>query len=421
MFYQYLYMNNYNTNNYNINYIKNDNKDIKTTIILELYRLTLYNKLQEKLKKIRIKYTNNNNDKNKSLTNMLALDILSILLFNHKYESNLDPLFDSKSPFTKLNINNYFKKYKCIRNISKDTLNIIIKIFPKISNKYIKYYNKIIKFLKKKSNFNKIDYEINQSNIILKNKNFININLTLINNTKIKIFYNNKILISSDIFNHLNKLYTIENNTNDYLLEYIYIVFNRYFIFSSGNNQSSILPSLKKILKEKLNIKIELFGSPLNTMSIKFGSFFYDIDNKFGSIGNYFNTKIIKGYYEINPPFDICLINNIFKKSLKELKEANTNNQPLLFFFIIPKSYFNYKNLHKDYDLFIKYKIMIEKNNFLYRRYNRSYDIMNTNPIVDTFLILCCTDHINHFVNYNISIFDSIIKDWLKKIEIYKN
>lgn len=107
---------------------------------------------------------------------MLTLDIMSILIFNHKFKSNLDPLFDSKSPFTKLNINNYFYKYKCLRTLSKEIIIIIImKIFPKISNKYIEYFNRIKKNIDKLE-FNNIKYEIKSSEILIKNKKFINLN-----------------------------------------------------------------------------------------------------------------------------------------------------------------------------------------------------------------------------------------------------
>ena len=406
-------MNNYTTNNYDIYYPIIKLNENTNSIILELYRTTLYNKLKKKINEIRIKYT-------KLLSESLAYDIMSILLFNHTFESKIDPLFDSTSPFTKKNIYNYFYVKKCLKTIPNETIKIILKIFPKISNRYIKYYNKIVKNNSKLNNIKyNISYtEIEKSKNSEKNIEFIIINFELINNnSKINIEYIKNLKISLDIFNHLVKLYYIENNIDEIdniLLENIYILYNRYYIFSSGNNQSSILPSFKRLLKEKLNIKIELFGSPLNTKSIKFGSFFYDIDYKFGSIGNYFNTKIIKGYYELNPPFDKCIIDNMFKKALNELIKANDNKQPLLFCFIIPYTYFKYKKLEKKYDTFIMHNILLKKEQFPYRRYNRSYTIMTTSPIVDTNIIVCCTNYISKYINYNVSVFKSLIDDWIK-------
>jgi len=404
-------MNNYITNNYNIYYPQIKLNKTDNLIILELYRNTLYNILKKKINNYRKEY-------NKLLSEALTYDILCILLFNHEFTSNKDPIFDSTSPFTKKNIYDYFFKKKCLKTIPKKTINIILNIFPKISNIYIKFYKKINKNIKK---FNTINYNINYRSDII-NKKKLNINIVIISldiiNNDLNIEYNNELKISKDIFDHLVKLYYIQNNKYDIdneLLESIYILYNRYYIFSSGNNQSSILPSFKKILKENLNIKIELFGSPLNTKSIKYGSFFYDTDYKFGSIGNYFNTKIIKGYYEINPPFDNCLIDKIFNKAINELIEANNSKEPLLYCFIIPKTYFKYNRLLKDYNLFLVHNIIIKKEEFPYRRYNRSFNIITTSPIVDTHVIVCHTKYINNYVNYNISIFNKLIDEWKNK------
>jgi hypothetical protein len=405
-------MNNYNTNNYDIYYPKINLSKIKNPLILELYRTTLYSKLQDKVKEERLKYNTNTSDKNKSLSEVFALDMMSILLFNHKFKSKFDPLFDSTSPFTKINIDNYFFKYKCLKTLSQETIEIILKVFPKISNTYIKYYKQIVENLKL---INNIKFNISYSTELINNKEFINISLEILND-KLDIKYNKNLKISSDIFNHLFKLYKITNNVdkiNNELLENVYILYNRYTTFSSGNNQSSILPSFKQLLKDKLNIKIELFGSPLNTKLIKFGSFFYDIDHKFGSIGNYFDTKILKGYYELNPVFDSCIIDRMFDKALTEFKEANKTKQPLLYCFIIPKTYFKYKSLHSDYDLFIKYNLLLKKEDFPYRRYKRTFDFVVTTPIIDTHIIICCTDYINNYVTYNVSIFKSLLNEWM--------
>jgi len=383
-------MNKYEIENYNINYPKIDK--IINPLIIELIRLNLYLKLQKKLKKLRIKYNTNFTDQNKSLSEMLALDLLSIFIFNHKFKSNIDPLFDCESPFTKLKIIKYFYEKKCLRNLTDDTINIIIKIFPKISKTYIKYYNRI-----KDNKINNINYKIDST----KENNFINIKLKLIDNLPIK--YNEIISINEDIFYNLAKnYYSYDSN---YLLEDIYIVFNRYLIFSSGNNQSSILPSFKNILKEKLFINIELFASPLNTNSFKFGSFFYDCDYKFGSIGNYFNIEINKGYFELNPPFDSCIITEMFNKSIIELKKADNNKQPLLFCFIIPNSYFKYNQLNPLLNNFLSLNILQKKKDFLYTRLSRDFSFINTSSIVDTCIIICNTKYINDFVNNNLLLF----------------
>ena len=105
----------------------------------------------------------------------------------------------------------------------------------------------------------------------------------------------------------------------------------------------------------------------------------------------------------------------MFTKALNELIEANKTEQPLLYCFIIPRTYFKYDTLLKDLNLFLAHNIMLKKEKFPYKRYNRSFDIVTTSPIVDTHIIICHTKYINNYINYNISIFNTIIDEWIKK------
>jgi len=249
----------------------------------------------------------------------------------------------------------------------------------------------------------------------------ISINLVITENTYIED-YKKKIKIPIHIFNHLISLYNNKIH-NDFtnkdiidikILEYIYILFNRYLLFQNGNNQASILPSFKKLLKTYFNIKIELFGSPLNTSNANFGSFFYDCEKNFGSIGNFFNTDIKKGYYEINPYFDKCAIKAVFVKGMVELIEADKNKLPLLFCYIIPVSYYTHNKLPKDLKAYISHNIILEKNKFPYIRYNRSYTKTNVSPIVNTNILICNTKYVNDFVKKNIDNFVNILNNWTK-------
>ena len=81
-------------------------------ILIESYRIKLYNKfklyLHKKYNKITNKYKNDidirNKDKFPSIS--LLLDILSILLLNQN--DRQDPIFNNISPYTKDYLNNYF-------------------------------------------------------------------------------------------------------------------------------------------------------------------------------------------------------------------------------------------------------------------------------------------------------------------------
>jgi hypothetical protein len=174
--------------------------------------------------------------------------------------------------------------------------------------------------------------------------------------------------------------------------------------------------SFKKIIKETLNIKIELFGSPLNTSSYTFGSIFYDIDYVFGSIGDYFKTNLLKGSYEINPIFDKCLINRIIDKCLKELNNASNLENSLLFLFILPISFNQHSNKLNILNKYKKFETVITKNKFPYIRYDReNYLKTLVSPIVDTHILIYHNDFINNIIKENVLNFEKILNKWQNK------
>ena len=385
---------NFNTNNYDIIYdIFNYNNDIckinticDKLLIRELYRINLYKKLFDYLKSLIIEYTKDENYKMSILHDYLILFILS------SENDNFDPIFNKTSPFNKENIDRYINN-NCI-NIDKESIQLINLFFIKLNDLYIQC---IELYDKNKNKILDIHYEIEYEILLSKN---VYINLYIddeyIERLNInKILYKNSIKLNINVFNHLiksfnTKVYNKFNNEiiDNKVFEYIYMVYIRYYILSSGNNQSSILPSLKKILKEKLNIKIELFGSALNTSMTNFGSLFYDIEWVFGSLGNFFNMKITSGNYEINPPFDKCLIKKIFNKILSDILIAENNNKPLLFFIILSNSYFMKNKYPDELNKFIKFNKTIKKDMFPYIRYNRGFDKTNVSAITDTRIII---------------------------------
>ena len=132
------------TNNFKLYYIKKTydfEKSVNNNIIIELYRSNLYNKLCKKLLNKLNKYQENKI----IMSNELALDILSMLIFNHNFKKSFDPIFDIESPFTKENIKDYIIKKRCITYFKASIIKIILNIFPTISEYYIKYYKRIKK------------------------------------------------------------------------------------------------------------------------------------------------------------------------------------------------------------------------------------------------------------------------------------
>ena len=416
-------MNNKNfiTNNYNINYnIFNYNEDIckldvvcDKLLIRDLYKMNLYKRLIDYLQYLVIEDTKDENYNMSILT-----DYLTSFIFSYKI-NDYDYIFNKNSPFTQKNIDNYIQK-NCI-NINNKELLLIKKLFIKLSDLYDEC---ILLYEKNKYEILNIKYEF-QYEILLSKNVYINLCIDdeYVERLNIeKILYKNNIKLDINIFNHLIKLFNtkiynkFDNEIIDKLvIEYIYIVYMRYYIISSGNNQSSILPSLKKILKDNLGIKIELFSSVLNSSMTNFGSLFYDIEWVFGSLGNYFNMNIISGYYEMNPPYDNCLINNMFNKILNDITNAQNNKKQLLFFIILSNSYFKKNELPNDIHKYIKFNKTISKNNFPFIRYNRSFKKTNVSTIIDVRIIICHTSYIKKIYFKNTRYFDIILSKWYSK------
>lgn len=425
-----------NTNSFSIKYI--DNIKTKPHIILELYRGDLYKKFIEKLlfsrleyiKKLLEKYPKFDvNDNNIFISEPLLIDIVSIFILNHEFKSDIDPIFDIKSPFEKSHVKAYFDN-NCLPTIPVILIDPIVEILSDLSETYILYFDNIKQNMERISELKyNITFEITNNMVTILFK-FMDRNEII---DKLKQAYNftennqaqypEKIVLPLHIFKHLVKLYNTKVHNNylssdvidNKVIEYIYSIIIRYSVISNGNNQASILPSFKKIIKEKLNIKVELFGSPLNTSSATFGSIFYDIDHVFGSIGNYFNNTILKGFYEINPVFDKCLIDRMLIKSTNELLAAEKNKNPLLFLYILPYSYFKYNTLPDNISRFIKFETVIQKDDFPYIRYNRNFSKTNVSPIVITKIIICHTSCVNDFIKFNTLAFPKILKEWVTK------
>ncbi|CAA9990200.1 phosphorylated CTD interacting factor 1 WW domain-containing protein, putative [Plasmodium knowlesi strain H] len=105
--------------------------------------------------------------------------------------------------------------------------------------------------------------------------------------------------------------------------------------------QSCVPKRVMTLLRRKLKIRHECFSSPLNAVLPSYCSFFPDIDTFFGSSGNFFEFPLRSGAYEVNPPFDVYLINQLIVYILHHLKKEENE---LTFFLVIPmlqdKNYF---------------------------------------------------------------------------------
>ena len=384
--------------------------------IIELYSGYLYTKFKNFFLK---KCTDNKIE----ISESFLLDILSYFIINNENTDGIIFSNKNKDRFSLDVIKSFLKRNMTIDDEKK--FKIILKDLQAESTK-------IYKDIKSKlSDLKKIKYELN----IINHTNSIQLDIKIKDKDLVKKLDRLKIktslFIKKTIYNTLIRNYNIVNFQDhetteildEYFLERVFILFTRYFIFGNANNQSSIPPSFKKMLKKNYNIKIELFGSAINT-SNRYCSLFYEIEKYFGSMGNFFDVDIQRGYYEINPPYEDKIMNDVFFKIYESLENSKKTKEPLLFYFIIPKrnldEFTGYQKLKK----YVVYNTLIKKHNFPFLRYDRQLSKTIFKPIVDVMIIIAHNNYIKDIYKKNCEKSDKIISGWIyksksKKKDIY--
>jgi len=388
-------MNKYQTSNYDIVY-KQYNYKIDTTVETELLRKYYYelllnyfielvdiNSINDKKKKeIFFYFIVNNNDNDKIKTD----PIIDKYKFDHNFIKNIIK-------------NNIGEKYDEYSELIKDSLK---KVNDRLSE-YMREYIKIVKKCKPcftvNINKQKDDLIIVSATKTCDDDFYLDIS---------KLYFS----IHISLYKHLYKLFMVRNKKTEQNTDWIpvfhekvFILYCRYNYISSGSTQASILPQLKRKLKDLLNTKIELFASAINSSYMNYGSLFYDIEQYFGSLGNYFSMNIKSGYYEANPPFEYDLIQKMFTKMLKELTIAEKNKKGLLFFIVIPRMDLSAMQLGQS---FLKYKKLINKSDMPYVYYDASFSYAITRNIIDTYIIIYHNSYIKDAVKRNVEKFNII-------------
>lgn len=127
-----------------------------------------------------------------------------------------------------------------------------------------------------------------------------------------------------DIYHKLyNKLFNRFKDTfKDDRNVYIWCLIKRYVVLRSYNNQLAVHKKIMKGLTDCHGVGFELFGSALNTHFTKYCSLFYDIEKHLGSYGSFFDVKIKKGSFTMNPPFDERVMRESMEKIVGEMKNS---------------------------------------------------------------------------------------------------
>jgi len=396
----------------------------KVNPIIEIYRYLLLINIRNNFTKILKSYSKNISSRD--ITNIFVRYILLQIAHNR---NNIDCLIPYQGnfysqlrkdiinivishPHTQINsVHILPKQRQPNENIKSKEISIKESTVKNIQNKFVlDYANDIIKKLKLAQNCNKALFklfefiETNHNNKfkyrIMKyyNKNNVKYNIKINNQLATKIwnintkfgFNNDKVLfypLFTTIRNY-KKLINLfgKNNSNRHtdkqlsnvpLDEIIFCLLLRYKTLNLNTFGLAVPSKVLDMASKELNIKTELFASPLNHHLPQYGSIFRDLEKYFKSWGSFFNIKIKRGHYEVNPPFDEEIIRLTIKRLIITLESTK---KPILILLIIPawKTKNNYGvyqgyKLLQEHNHLITFQIKLKKNEHLYYNYDRDY------------------------------------------------
>jgi hypothetical protein len=344
----------------------------------------------------------------RTITNLLASWIFYLYI---TYDFEMDYFFPTNYTDT-ISLENTLRD---LCKYDKTITDIDIKINNILNNlkQNYKYQLELLNTYKKSALFinNKTNYYINKKIIKLENIIFYKFNiktLFTIKDYKLCKIINN-ILIPETIYNKFKSNYTGPINKMD---EYIWIIIYRYQLLGSNNHQLAVLPSIMLNMKNDLNLNFECFASSINRTFNNYCSIYYDVEQYFGSYGNFFNIIPIEGTFGFNPPYQKDIIDIGIHKIIDHL---DNSKKTLTFIITIPiwdnngknymKEIYN-NNLEKqnidygDFDIINKIKIskyfkkikLIPKEKFTYIDHN--FLLYKNKTIQNTYIIvLSNTDH----------------------------
>jgi hypothetical protein len=370
------------------------------SILLEVYRGKMYLNLLQLFTNILLKYIKPEKLTRKKKLSHTISDIMAKWFFSQYsyYDFNNDSFF-----FT-YNINGNKNLYSMLKDYNNESnsinLNIIISKLVEEYKKMLTIYNKY-----KNGDFynnNKYNYKVSKKIIVKKrnnnNINFYKFSVNFYNKLNFSVKLENvldNIILPVDEYNYIKTKFNGECDMD----EIVFIILFRYQLLSSNNNQLAILPNVIDNMKKDYDLSCELFASGINSSTDIYCSLYYDVEHYFGSIGSFFNCKIISGVYTFNPPYQVDIIERGINKLLYFLNETNKD---LTFFITIPiwdnygKSIMNNKT-DIDYgdfkiiDVIKKSKYMkkikmISKENFTYMDHN--YHLFKNITIQHTYIIV---------------------------------
>ena len=109
----------------------------------------------------------------------------------------------------------------------------------------------------------------------------------------------------------------------------------RYQALDGGGFQCAVPPPVFGCLKQLWGVSCEGFASPLNCSLDSYCSAFPDVDEAFGSSGSFFGAELLRGSYQLNPPFSAELYDALVQRCQRLLECAEAAASPLSYALII--------------------------------------------------------------------------------------
>jgi hypothetical protein len=310
--------------------------------VLELYRGKIYCNIINYFIYIITKHLDKNifNIKKsfqRTLTNILSSWLFTLYSTNTDIESDVFiPSNFKDTSILELTLMDFTKYDTTIEN-PKEKVQLILEKFTEY---YSEQYKNLINYKKSQFYLNeKTNYTITKKFITQdRNSNkvgFYKYNIKIyfgIKNEKLDNILNN-ILIPTNIYNKMVSTYTGNKEIIDDL---IWSIIFRYQLLGSNNHQLGILPNIIDNMVKDYNTNFECFASSINFTLNKYCSVYHDLEQYFGSQGNFFNTEISEGSYTFNPPYQKKIIDDGIYKILNSLKKAKEQSKNLSFFLTIP-------------------------------------------------------------------------------------
>lgn len=307
---------------------------------IELCRYKLMNEIISDVKKILNKHN-------------IKIDVLARWIFSNSAH-RVDPIF----PFD--GINNV-QLIKDISNLNKDAAGIIkeLNLTERFNNAIMELRN--------------IYPTINENKYKIYNKtDWYYIDVI---NSKYKLAQCKP--LHKNLYQKLQSFYTGDPNM---LTSFIISIIIRYETLESGNLQLAVNPQFYQKLK-RYGFAHELFASIFNCYFNSYCSLFPDLEQHFGSKGNFNDFEIISGLYVANPPFDEEVAKNMANKLVSILK-SQTNYIGIL---ITLPAWDNFEALSiLEKSTFQSMKVFVPKNKINFFNYYENKSI----PAVNTWFIL---------------------------------